>query len=319
MGLLVEGTWQDKWYDTESNEGKFKRQASQFRDWISSAPDAKFKPAKNRYHLYVSLACPWAHRTLIFRELKQLSHLIDISIVSPEMLQEGWTFKSFPDATQDKLFGYDFMRQVYTRAVPDVTTRVTVPVLWDKQTDSIVNNESADIIRIFNTAFNDITGDTQDFYPAAHQEEIDQINELVYHKVNNGVYKAGFATTQEAYEEAVTELFAALDFLEGRLTKQRYLIGDVITEADWRLFTTLIRFDVVYHGHFKCNIKRISDYQALSGYMRELYQYRGVANTVNFQHIKHHYYYSHTMINPTQVVAVGPDLALEQPHGRDEL
>ncbi|NMH58539.1 glutathione S-transferase family protein [Alteromonas ponticola] len=319
MGLLVDGQWKDKWYDTESNEGKFKRQASQFRDVISAETGAKFTPEKDRYHLYVSLACPWAHRALIFRQLKKLTDLIDISIVSPEMLEDGWTFHSFEGATKDKLYNFEFLRQLYTHAVPDVTTRVTVPVLWDKQSESIVNNESAEIIRIFNSAFNEITGDQQDFYPAEHRDEIEQINELVYHKVNNGVYKAGFASTQEAYEEAVTDLFDALEYLEKRLSTQRYLVGNILTEADWRLFTTLIRFDLVYHGHFKCNIKRIADYPALTGYMKELYQYEHVARTVNFEHIKHHYYFSHTMINPTQVVSVGPELALAEPHGRDAL
>ncbi|MCW8092168.1 glutathione S-transferase family protein [Alteromonas sp. ASW11-130] len=319
MGLLVDGKWQTKWYDTKSNQGKFQRQASQYREWISSDPDAKYTPEKNRYHLYVSWACPWAHRTLIFRQLKQLTELIDVSVVSPEMLDDGWTFKPFPGSTPDKLFNCDCLHQVYTRDNSKVTTRVTVPVLWDKHTDSIVNNESADIIRMFNSAFNAITGDEQDFYPAEHRQEIDYINERVYDKVNNGVYRAGFATTQAAYEEAVTELFETLDYLEARLLKQRYLIGDSLTEADWRLFTTLIRFDVVYHGHFKCNIKRIKDYPALSGYMRELYQYKNVASTVNLAHIKHHYYFSHIMINPTQVVAVGPDLQLEKVHGRDSM
>ncbi|MCW8108566.1 glutathione S-transferase family protein [Alteromonas ponticola] len=319
MGLLVEGEWKDKWYDTDGNEGKFKRQASQFREWISNEADATYKPEQKRYHLYVSLACPWAHRTLIFRQLKQLEDVIDVSVVSPEMLEDGWTFLPFPGATKDKLFDFVFLRQLYSRAVPDVTTRVTVPVLWDKKTASIVNNESADIIRIFNSAFNEITGNDQDFYPIQYHAEIDQINERVYDKINNGVYKAGFATTQDAYEEAVTELFDTLNYLEERLSAQRYLVGNILTEADWRLFTTLIRFDVVYHGHFKCNIKRISDYPALSGYMRELYQYRNVASTVNFKHIKHHYYFSHTMINPTQIVSVGPDLQLDRPHGRNHL
>jgi putative glutathione S-transferase len=319
MGLLVDGKWQDQWYDTKSSGGKFERQASQFRHDISNSNDTKFKPESGRYHLYVSLACPWAHRALILRKLKGLESHIDVSVVAPDMLGNGWEFANFPDATGDKLFGFEYMHQVYTKAQPDVTTRVTVPVLWDKQTHSIVNNESAEIVRIFNRQFDSLTGNTVDYYPEHLQTEIDEVNERVYHNVNNGVYKAGFATNQLAYEEAIIRLFEALDWLDERLAKQRYLVGTQITEADWRLFTTLVRFDAVYVGHFKCNIRRIADYQHLSAYLRELYQQPGVAETINMVHIKRHYYFSHTMINPTQVIPAGPVLDLELPHGREHL
>ena len=319
MGLLVDGKWQDKWYDTKKSGGKFERQASKFRNDISSDDSSEFKAESGRYHLYVSLACPWAHRTLIFRKLKGLENHIDVSIVHPEMLENGWEFKTYPGATGDKLYNTDFVHQIYTKAQPSVTTRVTVPVLWDTKTHSIVNNESAEIIRIFNTAFNALTGNTDDYYPKALREEIYSINERVYHDINNGVYKAGFATSQAAYEEAVTSLFNALDWIEARLSKQRYLVGDSITEADWRLFTTLIRFDAVYHGHFKCNKRQIADYPNIFGYMKELYQVDGVRETVNLDHIKRHYYFSHTMINPTQVIPVGPEQDFMSPHGRDHI
>ncbi len=322
MGLLVDGQWQDKWYDTKKSGGKFERQASQFRDTISNEDGAKFKAESGRYHLYVSLACPWAHRTLIFRALKGLEEHIDVSVVHPEMLDKGWEFGEYPGATGDKLFGKSYAHELYTKVKSDITSRVTVPILWDTHTNSIVNNESAEIIRIFNSAFNDLTGNTDDYYPDELRKDIDDINDLVYHGINNGVYKSGFATTQEAYEEAVTALFNALDTVEARLAKQRYLVGDgavsQITEADWRLFTTLIRFDAVYHGHFKCNVKQIADYPNIYGYMKELYQIPGIAETVNFDHIKRHYYYSHTMINPTQVIPVGPSQDLLAPHGRDK-
>lgn len=318
MGLLVDGQWQDSWYDTKKSNGKFVRQDSKFRDTISSDPSAKFVAESGRYHLYVSLACPWAHRTLIFRKLKGLEEHISVSVVSPDMLDKGWVFGGYPAATEDHLFGFDCMHQVYTKADPTITTRVTVPVLWDKQTNTIVNNESAEIIRIFNRDFNSLTGNALDFYPEALHNEIDEINEYVYHRINNGVYKSGFATTQEAYEEALTNLFEGLDRIEQILSESRYLVGDTLTEADWRLFTTLVRFDAVYVGHFKCNLRRIEDYPNLSDYLRELYQYPGVAETVNIDHIKRHYYFSHTMINPTQVVPVGPILNLDQPHTRGD-
>ena len=319
MGLLVDGKWQDKWYDTSKNGGKFERQASKFRDKVSNEDGSTFPAESDRYHLYVSLACPWAHRALIFRKLKGLEAHIDVSVVHPEMLDQGWEFKDYPGATGDKLYNFDYAHQIYTKAEPEITTRVTVPILWDKRTETIVNNESAEIIRIFNSGFNSLTNNEDDYYPNAQREEIDAINNMVYHDINNGVYKAGFATTQEAYEEAVTALFCALDRVEERLSKQRYLVGSKITEADWRLFITLIRFDAVYHGHFKCNKKQIADYPNIYGYMKELYQVPGVAETVNFDHIKRHYYYSHTMINPTQVIPVGPEQDLMSPHGRDKM
>ena len=319
MGLLVDGKWQDKWYDTSKNGGKFERQASKFRDKVSNEDGSTFPAESDRYHLYVSLACPWAHRALIFRKLKGLEEHIDVSVVHPEMLDQGWEFKDYPGSTGDKLYNFGYAHQIYTKAEPEITTRVTVPILWDKRTETIVNNESAEIIRIFNSGFNSLTNNEDDYYPNAQREEIDAINNMVYHDINNGVYKAGFATSQEAYEEAVTALFCALDRVEERLSKQRYLVGSKITEADWRLFTTLIRFDAVYHGHFKCNKKQIADYPNIYGYMKELYQVPGVAETVNFDHIKRHYYYSHTMINPTQVIPVGPEQDLMSPHGRDKM
>lgn len=319
MGLLVDGKWQDQWYDTKRSNGKFERQSSQFRDCISADKNAKYQAESGRYHLYVSLACPWAHRALIFRKLKSLESHIDVSVVSPDMLEYGWTFADYPESTKDNLFDFDYLHQVYTKARSDITTRVTVPVLWDKQSNSIVNNESAEIIRMFNSEFNHLTGNTADFYPQHLREDIDKINEFTYHNINNGVYKAGFATTQQAYVEAVTALFSGLDRIEKLLSKQPYLIGDRITEADWRLFTTIIRFDAVYVGHFKCNLRRIDDYPHISNYLRELFQYPGVADTVNMDHIKRHYYFSHHMINPTQVVPHGPILDFMRPYNRSNL
>ncbi|XOV78434.1 MAG: glutathione S-transferase family protein [Aestuariibacter sp.] len=317
MGMLVEGKWQDKGYDTKSTGGKFVRQASQFTHEIGS--DGVYQPESGRYHLYVSYACPWAHRTLIMRELKGLSEHIDVSVVHPDMLGHGWQFGDYPGATGDKLYGFQFAHQLYTRHQSDITTRVTVPVLWDKKTSTIVNNESAQILRIFNSAFNEVTGNTVDYYPEQLRQQIDEINDVVYEHINNGVYKAGFATRQDAYEEAVDNLFASLDRLEKRLAKQRYLVSGQLTEADWRLFTTLIRFDAVYHGHFKCNVKRITDYPNLSNYLRDLYQMPGIAGTVNMQHIKRHYYFSHKHINPTQIVPTGPELHFNAPHNRSFL
>jgi putative glutathione S-transferase len=316
MGLLVDGQWKDQWYDTKNSEGKFVRQDSKFRDTIEASADAKFPAESGRYHLYVSLACPWAHRTLIFRSLKGLEQHISVSVVSPDMLENGWEFGQYDAATEDHLFDFEYMHQVYTKVKPDITTRVTVPVLFDKQTQQIVNNESADIIRILNSAFNELTGNYVDYYPSELHEQIDLINSYVYDNINNGVYKSGFATTQAAYEEAVVALFSALDKVESILSKQRYLVSNEITEADWRLFTTLIRFDPVYVGHFKCNLKQIADYPNMFNYMKELYQIEGVAQTTNFDHIKRHYYFSHTMINPTQVVPKGPDQNLLSPHNR---
>lgn len=322
MGLLVNGQWQDKWYDTDNNQGEFKREAAQLRNWVTAdgsagqSGDAGFKAEKDRYHLYVSLACPWAHRTLIFRHLKGLEDYISVSVVSPDMLEHGWTFDKDNHSTGDALFDSDFMHQIYTRNKADYSGRVTVPVLWDKKTQRIVSNESAEIIRMFNSAFNALTGNERDFYPQSLRSEIDEVNEFVYHNINNGVYRAGFATTQEAYTEAFDDLFAALDKIEQRLSANRYLVGDTLTEADWRLFTTLIRFDSVYVGHFKCNLRTIESYPAISNYLRELYQIEGVSKTVDFYHIKRHYYFSHTMINPTQVVPKGPDIDYARSHNR---
>lgn len=322
MGLLVDGIWQDKWYDTAASKGKFQREEAQLRNWItadgSAGPTGKagFKAESGRYHLYVSLACPWAHRTLIFRALKGLEDHISVSVVSPDMLASGWTFEADNHSTGDNLFGSEFMHQIYTRNNPNYSGRVTVPVLWDKQQNCIVSNESSEIIRMFNSAFNELTGNTLDFYPAELRSEIDEINAFVYENINNGVYRSGFATTQEAYEEAYQNLFNALDKVEAILAEHRYLAGDQLTEADWRLFTTLIRFDAVYFGHFKCNKKQIEDYPNIANYVRELYQVENVASTVDFYHIKRHYYFSHTMINPTQVVPVGPDVDYLSAHNR---
>jgi putative glutathione S-transferase len=325
MGMLVEGVWKDVWYDTKETKGHFKRAASQFRNWVTADGSAGptgtggFKAEAGRYHLYVALACPWAHRTLIFRKLKKLEDLISVSIVDPLMLEKGWEFKDRDGGTVDHLFGAKALWEIYVKADPHYSGRVTVPVLWDKQTGTIVNNESSEIIRMFNSAFDGLTGSTEDYYPAALRAEIDPLNDVVYDTVNNGVYKSGFATTQEAYEENVGKLFETLDILDERLGKSRYLMGDRVTEADWRLFTTLVRFDAVYVGHFKCNIRRIEDYSNLPGYLRDLYQTPGVKETVNLHHIKDHYYRSHKTINPTGIVPVGPELDFDRPHGRDRV
>jgi putative glutathione S-transferase len=325
MGLLIDGHWEDQWYDTKSTKGRFVRSEAQYRNWItadgSAGPSGEggFKAEPGRYHLYVSLACPWAHRTLIFRRLKGLEKMISISVVNSYMGEHGWTFDTEPGANGDDLYGLDYLYQLYQKADPDYSGRVTVPVLWDKQRQTIVNNESAEIIRMLNSAFDGIGATPGDYYPPQLRAEIDKLNDEVYDRVNNGVYKAGFATTQDAYEQAVAPLFETLDALEQRLSRQRYLCGDQITEADWRLFTTLIRFDAVYHGHFKCNLKRIIDYPNLWGYVRELYQWPGVAQTVDMNHIKGHYYRSHGTINPTGVVPAGPVLDLQQPHQREAI
>ena len=325
MGLLIDGQWHDEWYDTKKTAGRFVRQDAGFRNWVTTdgAPGPTgtdgFKAEPGRYHLYVSLACPWAHRTLIVRQLKNLTDKISLTIVDPLMLEEGWTIKgSFPGTLPDSINGKTRMHEIYSLAKPDYTGRVTVPVLWDKKTGTIVSNESADIIRMMNTAFNEIEGvnTALDLYPETRRREIDAINARVYDNINNGVYKSGFATTQAAYDEAVTALFDVLDAKELRLSEQRYLAGNRITEADWRLFTTLIRFDAVYHGHFKCNLRRIGDYPNLSNYTHELYQVPGVAETVNFDHIKHHYYASHRMINPSGIVPKGPIQDFNAPHNR---
>ncbi|KIN78369.1 glutathione S-transferase family protein [Sulfitobacter mediterraneus] len=323
MGLLVDGKWQDKWYDTKSTDGAFKRSAAKFRNWITAdgtagpSGEAGFKAESGRYHLYVSYACPWAHRALIFRALKGLEDHITISAVHPDMLGEGWTFADdFDGATGDTLFGYPYARDVYTRADPKFTGRVTVPILWDKTQNTIVSNESSEIIRMFNSAFDGITGNTDDYWPVQMRDQIEAVNDRIYDTFNNGVYKAGFATTQTAYDAAIVPLFETLDWIEDILTKNRYLIGDQITEADWRLFTTLVRFDPVYHQHFKCNRKRIVDYPNIWAYTRELYQQPGVAGTVNFDHIVRHYHYSHDTINPNRIIPINPVLDFDAPHGR---
>ncbi|KIF54724.1 glutathione S-transferase family protein [Vibrio owensii] len=314
MGKLVEGVWHDVWYETKSNGGKFVREDAGFRNWIKNKPDATFQPETGRYHLYVSLACPWAHRTLLFRRLKGLEKHIDVTVVCPDMLSEGWQM-----GLPEPLFGHTRMHQIYTQAKSDYTGRVTVPVLWDKKTNTIVSNESSEIIRMFNSEFNELTGNHDDYYPEQLQSVIDEWNDYIYPNVNNGVYRCGFATTQEAYEEAFDSLFAALDKIDAYLATHRYLAGNKITEADWRLFTTLVRFDAVYVGHFKCNKQRIADYANIQGYLKELYQVEGVAETTDFYHIKRHYYFSHTGINPTQVVPKGPELDLDSPHGRESI
>lgn len=323
MGQLVNGKWENTWYDTSKTKGKFVRSVTSFRNWItpdgSAGPSGKggYAAESGRYHLYVSYACPWAHRTLIFRALKGLDPHISISAVHPDMLEDGWTFDTdFPGATGDTLFGHAFMRDIYTRAQPDISGRVTVPVLWDKKTNTIVSNESAEIIRMLNSAFDGITGNTLDFWPTPLRDQIEEINTRIYDTVNNGVYKAGFATSQSAYDDAVGPLFDSLDWLEYRLSENRYLLGDTLTEADWRLFTTLIRFDPVYHLHFKCNRKRIVDYPNLWAYTRELYQWPGIAATTHFDHIVRHYHYSHTTINPHRIIPINPVLDYDAPHNR---
>ena len=324
MGLLVEGRWQDQWYES-SKDGAFQREQAQRRNWLTA--DGKpgptgvggFAAEAGRYHLYVSLACPWAHRTLILRKLKGLDNLIDVSVVSWLMLENGWTFDQNLGSTGDKLDHFNFMHQRYTADTANYTGRVTVPVLWDKQQKRIVNNESAEIIRMFNSAFDDLTGNDLDFYPAPLRGEIDALNERIYPAVNNGVYRAGFATSQTAYEEAFDDVFAELDRLELLLDKNRYLVGEYLTEADIRLFTTLIRFDAVYYGHFKCNLRRIADYPNLSNWLREMYQWPGIAETVDFEHIKHHYYGSHKTINPTGIVPKGPAQDFTAAHDRVRL
>ncbi len=323
MGLLIDGRWQDTWYDTKSHGGAFKRSAAQFRNWItadgSAGPTGQpgFAAESGRYHLYVSLACPWAHRTLIFRKLKQLSDHITVSVVHPDMLGQGWTFETDDHgATGDTLFGLEHAHQLYTRAAPTYSGRVTVPILWDTQKNTIVSNESSEIIRMFNSAFDGLTGNHDDYWPEALREPIETINTRIYDTVNNGVYKSGFATTQEAYDAAVHRLFDTLEWLEGLLSEHRYLLGDQITEADWRLFTTLVRFDPVYHLHFKCNRKRLIDYPNLWAYTRALFQWPGVAETVNFAHITRHYHFSHDTINPHRIQPINPEIDWYAPHQR---
>jgi len=325
MGLLIDGKWSDGWYDTKKTGGRFVRQASAFRNWVTvdGAPgpsgEGGFKAGAGRYHLYVSLACPWAHRTLIFRALKGLEDVVSLSVVNPLMLDEGWTFEPGDGVIPDGVNGARYLREIYIKADPHYTGRVSVPVLWDKRKGTIVSNESSEIIRMFNAAFDDVGASGPDYYPEALRGEIDALNETIYERVNNGVYRAGFATSQEAYDEAVIALFEELDALEARLSKQRYLAGARLTEADWRLFTTLVRFDAVYAGHFKCNLRRLVDYPNLWAWTRELYQLPGIAGTVDLRHIKAHYYGSHRSINPTGIVPAGPDIDFAAPHGRGKL
>ena len=322
MGLLIDGTWHDTWYDTEKMGGRFVRKDSSFRSWVTpdGAPgptgEGGFAAARGRYHLYVSHACPWAHRTMIVRSLKGLDDHIDVSVVNWLMEESGWTFAPGPGVVGDPVHQVGTLHELYTHASPTYSGRVTVPVLYDKERDTIVSNESSEIIRMFNSAFDAVGATGPDLYPAALRAEIDRINARVYPTVNNGVYRAGFATTQDAYEEAVTELFSSLDWLEGLLSERRYLAGDTLTEADVRLFTTLLRFDPVYVGHFKCNLRRIVDYPNLREFTRELYQLPGVRETVHMDHIKGHYYQSHPTINPTRIIPLGPALDLDIPHQR---
>ena len=324
MGLLVEGKWHTDWYDTSSTGGKFVRHDAIFRNWVtadgSPGPSGTggFEAQPGRYHLYVSLACPWAHRTLIFRHLKGLTDAVSVSVVDAFLGDEGWTFDAGDEVIPDSVNQVSRVHELYTLARPDYSGRVTVPVLWDKQQSTIASNESADIIRMFNSAFDQAGAASGDFYPEDLRAKIDEINERVYHGLNNGVYKAGFATTQAAYDEAVVGVFETLDYMEALLSGQRYLAGSALTEADWRAFTTLIRFDAVYVGHFKCNKKRIADYPTLSGYLRELYQMPGIADTVNIDYTKAHYYGSHESINPTRIIPVGPALDFNQPHDREQ-
>lgn len=322
MGQLIDGAWSNDWYDTKTTGGRFVRGETQFRSWVTadgaSGPSGQggFAAEKGRYHLYVSLACPWAHRALIFRVLKGLEEHISMSVVHYLMGAEGWTFADGPGVIADSVQGCELMHQVYTNADPRYTGRVTVPVLWDKKTGTIVNNESSEIIRMLNAAFDHLGAREGDYYPETLRDEIDAINERVYDTLNNGVYRCGFATSQEAYEEAFRDLFETMDWLEGRLSTRRYLLGDTLTEADWRLFPTLVRFDPVYVGHFKTNLRRLIDYPNLFAYTRELYQIEGIKETVDLLHIKRHYYQSHPSINPTGIVPLGPEIDYDAPHGR---
>ncbi len=322
MGLLVEGKWSTDWYDTKATDGRFVRQSAGFRNWITAdgssglSGEGGFKAETDRYHLYVSLACPWAHRTLIFRALKGLEEMISVSVVNAFMGDKGWTFKDGDNVVPDTINNKTYLYEIYLEAQPDYTGRVTVPILWDKERKTIVSNESSEIIRMFNSAFDDVGAKQGDYYPKSRRHQIDELNDLIYPSVNNGVYQAGFATTEKAYEEAVADVFKALDFLESHLESRRYLVGSQTTEADWRLFTTLLRFDAVYYGHFKCNFRRIIDYPNLWEYTRDLYQLPGIANTVNLDSIKQHYYGSHESINPTRIVPVGPMIDFTRPHTR---
>jgi len=325
MGLLIDGVWRDQWYDTAAAGGRFVRPRTAFRNWVT--PDGKagpggadgFEATPGRYHLYVSLACPWAHRTLIMRALKGLEELVSLSVVHWRMLDRGWTFERGPGVVPDPALNAEYLYQIYLAADRSFTGRVTTPVLWDKSRRTIVNNESAEIVRMFNSAFDAVGARAGDYYPADLRGEIDALNERIYGAVNDGVYKAGFATTQKAYEEAVGPLFEALDWLDDRLARRRYLCGDRLTEADIRLLPTLLRFDLVYFSHFKCNVRRLADYRNLSGYARELYQMPGVAATFNAEHAKRHYYESHRTLNPSGIVPLGPAIDFGGPHERARL
>lgn len=325
MGLLVDGQWHDVWYDTKASQGRFVRTESQFRNWVtadgSPGPSGRggFRAEAGRYHLYVGFACPWAHRTLITRKLKGLDSIIGISAVNSYMGEHGWTFAPAPETIPDSVNSVARLYELYTLADAQYSGRATIPILWDKHQRAIVSNESAEIVRMLNSAFNEVGANGNDYYPAPLRADIDEWNAFVYPNLNNGVYRAGFATTQEAYEEAATAVFAALDKVEARLATHRYLAGSRLTEADIRLFTTLIRFDPVYHGHFKCNRRRIVDYPNLWGFVRDVYQLPGVADTVHIDFIKSHYYRSHPTVNPSRIVPIGPALDYSAPHGRERL
>lgn len=317
MGQLIDGIWKVDEIRPNKVDGTYKRENSVFRDWISEEEGAEFLPESGRYHLYISHACPWAHRTLIFRVLKNLEDHISVDVVHPEMLENGWAFDTkFSDTTGDSLYGKEFLSEIYTQAKSDITCRVTVPILLDKKSKKIVSNESADIIRIFNSSFDKITGNTEDFWPKNLQKEIEPINKRIYETLNNGVYRAGFATSQSSYDEAVTKLFDTMEWLEEILSNNRFLLGDRVTEADWRLFPTLARFDSVYHFHFKCNRKRLIDYKNLWAYTRDLYQTFGISKTVHLNHAIRHYYYSHASINPHQIIPINPIINFNEPHKR---
>ncbi|MFW2374621.1 MAG: glutathione S-transferase family protein [Gammaproteobacteria bacterium] len=324
MAMMIKGQLQQDWLQKEIEDGDFKRMESTFRNWIttdgSAGPggEAGFKAEPGRYHLYISHACPWAHRTVIFRKLKKLESVIGLSIVEPDMLEQGWFFSDHEQSPYiDHVYGFKYIHQLYTLADKEFTGQITVPVLWDKQRQTIVNNESSEIIRMLNSAFPQSSDISIDYYPIELREDIDRINDLVYENINNGVYRCGFATSQEAYNTAFHKLFDALDQIESVLAQQRYLTGETITEADWRLFTTLVRFDAVYVGHFKCNLKRIIDYHNIWNYLKELYQLPGIASTIDLDYIKRHYYFSHTSINPSQIIPLGPELDFESSHNRD--
>jgi putative glutathione S-transferase len=314
MGVMVDGEWKDVWYDTHSTSGAFVRPETQFRDHVEASPGARFAPEAGRYHLYVSLACPWAHRTLIVRALKGLEDAIPVSVVNPVMLEHGWTFDPAPGVVPDPIFGARYLYEVYRHVRPTYSGRVSVPVLYDRRENTIVSNESSEVLRMLGSAFDALaTRALPDLYPPEHRAEIDEVNARVYRTVNNGVYAAGFATAQGHYDRAVTALFETLDMLDARLAQSEWLVGGVMTEADIRLFTTLLRFDAVYHGHFKCNLRRLVDYRHLWPYARRIYQLPHVTATVNFTHIKEHYYRSHRTINPTGIVPKGPLVDWEAP------